>query len=86
MTIHYETRPPSSPYPGERAGERGERRETSVHRPNGKTAPVFESSASPTSGALSPSPLPSPRRTGEREVDLRLLTHALRITASALRR
>ena len=67
MTSHFEMRPPSSSYPGERAGERGERRETSEHRPNGKTAPGFRSSASPTSCALGPSPLPSPRRTGKRE-------------------
>ena len=67
MTSHFERRTPSHRYSGERAGEMGERRETSGRRANGKTAPVCESIASPMSDALSPSPLPSPRGTGERE-------------------
>ncbi len=74
MTSHLKLRPPSHPYPGERAGERGERHKTSEHRSNRKTAPVLESISSPASRALSPSPLPfhQPlrgylRRTGERE-------------------
>jgi type II secretion system protein J len=65
MSSHFERHTPSLRYPGE--GERGERHETSKHGSTGKTAPVVESSASPASRALCPSPPPSPRRTEERE-------------------
>ena len=67
MTSHFEWHTPSHRCSGERAGERGERRETSGRLANGKTAPVRESIASPMSDALRPSPRPSPRGTGERE-------------------
>src|SRR5688500_8777408 len=69
MARSEEALPPSPTYSGERAGERGEGRETSEVVGSSPTDTMFESNASPTADAARPSPQPSPRRTGEREFE-----------------